>query len=288
VLITADQKGTCLLIDRQTKRPIFSVEQAQPVLHVASSSIASFLVQSRPSLVTMYDSTTTQPITRLETGSNSFCRCHQPQEGLLASGTANENELALWDLASAHQQPVVSFTHPAAGMLMDCKMISPLFLAGAYEDGALLVFDVRRPSSELVFAQLSIQPNKTVATSFDVFPDGGLLRGVGGGCSDELVVFKLDLSDSSSASKTVPGAHTPGRGKGVGQITIRGSDGAIAAVGSWDSRVRVVHARTGKHLAVLKHHKDSVNAVAFSPCGQWLCSGGKDCLVVEWGGLYTN
>ena len=51
------------------------------------------------------------------------------------------------------------------------------------------------------------------------------------------------------------------------------------ASGSWDKTVRIWEVATGKELWQLNAHSDEVNAVAWSPCGQWLASGGGDKMV---------
>jgi WD40 repeat protein len=51
--------------------------------------------------------------------------------------------------------------------------------------------------------------------------------------------------------------------------------GAITNVVVWD-------AQTGQPMLTLKGHRNLVYAVAFSPNGQWLATGGEDCLVKLW------
>ena len=60
-------------------------------------------------------------------------------------------------------------------------------------------------------------------------------------------------------------------GPGVGDVIAAGAD---------DGRIHFICAQTGeKILCPLKAHSDFVNAVAWSPCGQWLASGGEDKMV---------
>ena len=43
--------------------------------------------------------------------------------------------------------------------------------------------------------------------------------------------------------------------------------------------VSIFNMETNEVLCTVKAHSDKVNAVAWSPCGQWLASGGEDKMV---------
>jgi len=59
-----------------------------------------------------------------------------------------------------------------------------------------------------------------------------------------------------------------------------GPAGDVIAAGSSDGRIHFICAQTGeKILCPLRAHSDWVKAVAWSPCGQWLASGGDDKMV---------
>ena len=49
--------------------------------------------------------------------------------------------------------------------------------------------------------------------------------------------------------------------------------------GCGDGTIQVFDAQSGDRLSTVKAHSDFVGAVAWSPCGQWLASGGDDNMV---------
>ncbi|KAJ9472700.1 U4/U6 small nuclear ribonucleoprotein PRP4-like protein [Diplonema papillatum] len=59
-------------------------------------------------------------------------------------------------------------------------------------------------------------------------------------------------------------------------------DGSLAAVSDLSGIVRVWDLRSGKSVFLLEGHMKQVTAVAFSPCGWQLCTGGHDNLIKAW------
>uniref|UniRef100_A0A8C1W432 Guanine nucleotide binding protein (G protein), beta polypeptide 1-like n=1 Tax=Cyprinus carpio TaxID=7962 RepID=A0A8C1W432_CYPCA len=72
---------------------------------------------------------------------------------------------------------------------------------------------------------------------------------------------------------------------GVSQLCIR-ADGKILATAGWDDNIRVFGWKKLKPLAVLQHHTDMVNSVAFSdhqdPPQRLLAAGSKDQRISVW------
>ena len=53
----------------------------------------------------------------------------------------------------------------------------------------------------------------------------------------------------------------------------------IVVSGSHDKTIKTWDITSGSCLSTLTAHSDEMNAVAWSPCGQWLASGGNDKMV---------
>lgn len=100
---------------------------------------------------------------------------------------------------------------------------------------------------------------------------------IAGGANSEVTWLALDATAGALHRKRACALAQ----EGVGDVCVRG-DGRIAAVGTWEGTVRLYHARRAKQLAVLKHHKRSVAAVAFKPGAGMLASGGRDGVIALW------
>lgn len=72
---------------------------------------------------------------------------------------------------------------------------------------------------------------------------------------------------------------------GVSSARVR-ADGKILATAGWDNNIRVFGWKKLKALAVLQHHTDMVNSVAFSdhqdPPQRLLAAGSKDQRITVW------
>ena len=53
----------------------------------------------------------------------------------------------------------------------------------------------------------------------------------------------------------------------------------IVVSGSDDATIKTWDITSGSCLSTLRAHSDWVRAVAWSPCGQWLASGGDDEMI---------
>jgi WD40 repeat protein len=60
-------------------------------------------------------------------------------------------------------------------------------------------------------------------------------------------------------------------------------DGLRVAVGDSEGGIHVYHPRNSSYSPVLRAHQGPVRALAFSPDGRRLISGGQDAAVMVWG-----
>ena len=100
---------------------------------------------------------------------------------------------------------------------------------------------------------------------------------IAGGASTQLTWLQLDAAQGSLTRRRACKLAQAG----IGDVCVR-NDGRVVGTGGWDGSVRVFHARRAKPLAVLKHHKRAVAAVAFSAETGMLASGGRDGVIALW------
>ena len=168
----------------------------------------------------------------------------------------------------------------------------------------MLTWDLRQTTAPVAVLQLSSEPcfalacvagkTKDLPGTQDIATEGpkvavgasdAILESVNshphtiiaGGASKDVSWLTLDLT----AGKLIRRRACMLAEEGVGDVCVR-SDGRIAAVGTWEGTVRLYHARRAKQLAVLKHHKRTVAAVAFQPTSGVLASGGRDGSIALW------
>jgi len=287
LLLAGDQNGQVTLLHRPSRRALHAFEAApSSVLSLWALDNITYVVQTRSAGVAAYDFETHQASWTVATGSASFCRCavrQSPEASpLVACANEHESTLALWDVRTPGDPVWRATPNDKCGMLMETRFIGSEHVAGVYEDGTLRVFSVKlSPSSQddshSELLSLAVQPDASVATSFDVVANSPPDRIVGfaGGASDQLAAFKLNLASGVGEATLFAGSYTPGKGMGINMLRIRQSDRRVAAIASWDGRTRMVHVRTSRHLAALRDFIEAVQCVAFSPDGTQVASGGN-------------
>ncbi|XP_051552696.1 guanine nucleotide-binding protein subunit beta-like protein 1 isoform X1 [Myxocyprinus asiaticus] len=215
----------------------------------------------------------------LLTGSVGFCQCSLLEtcagSTLLAHPTEQMEDVSVVEMRS--WTPVCTLKSDSKlGMLMCMKMwqadSGPVLCAG-YEDGSLVLWDVsnRRP-----FSCLKAHPEPVMCLDVDLHRQ----KGISGSSEKILHSWTLDnqqvLQMNNSSHLTNPG---------VSQLRIR-ADGKIVATAGWDNNIRVFGWKKLKPLAVLQHHTDMVNSVAFSdhrdPPQRLLAAGSKDQRISVW------
>ncbi|KAI7812333.1 guanine nucleotide-binding protein subunit beta-like protein 1 isoform X1 [Triplophysa rosa] len=215
----------------------------------------------------------------LFTGSVGFCQCSlletQPGSTLLAHPTEHMEEVSVVEMKSWTQ---VCTLKPdlKLGMLMCMKMwqaeSGPVLCAG-YEDGSVILYDV---SHRRLFSCLKAHTEPVMCLDVDVCRQ----KGVSGSSDNILQSWTIDdqrnLQMHGSVQLTNPG---------VSSARVR-ADGKILATAGWDNNVRVFGWKKLKPLAVLQHHTDMVNSVAFSdhqdPPQRLLAAASKDQRITVW------
>ncbi|BGP50896.1 Astra associated protein 1 Asa1 [Rhodotorula kratochvilovae] len=83
------------------------------------------------------------------------------------------------------------------------------------------------------------------------------------GADHHLVAYRI--SDSNDAEAARPRSHTElTTSAGHAGVAVR-ADGKVVATAGWDGEARIHHAKTLAPLAVLSHHRTSLQALAFAP-----------------------
>lgn len=136
-----------------------------------------------------------------------------------------------------------------------------------------MLWDVshRRP-----FSCLKAHPEPVMCLDIDVCKQ----KGISGSSEKILQSWTLDNQQNLQMHDSVQMTNP-----GVSQLRIR-ADGKILATAGWDNNIRVFGWKKLKPLAVLQHHTDMVNTVAFSdhqdPPQRLLAAGSKDQRISVW------
>jgi len=120
-----------------------------------------------------------------------------------------------------------------------------------YESGDIYLLDLNAGAS---VSQFKIE-NVPMAVDFD--NNNG--KGVFGTESDVVIIFKIE-SDLRFCVQKLLTLTNPG----VSAVTIR-QDKKVLVLGCWDGNIRVYSWKSGRNLAVLTEHTETVNALCYSP-----------------------
>ena len=216
---------------------------------------------------------------------------------LIAMPSADAQSVVFWDSrqAGVARTFLPTVTRERAGMCMCLRFIGPDAFLSGWEDGTLQLFDVRATSRPCV-RQVHSEPLLCI----DVCPKGK--AAVTGSADCKVCVIPLlaptpcedgveqagagaNIALGEPTAREIPVTNESSGSGGIAAVRVR-ADGRVVATGGWDRRVRVWQWRRMKPLAILRHHKSTVNALDFSPCGRWLASGSSDGTIALWEGLF--
>lgn len=185
---------------------------------------------------------------------------------MLAASTSEQSHVAVVALEGGETVTTLKPQH-SVGMVMDMKPGGEDLIMAGYEDGSIVVWDVRFPHHEKNSAQL----HQEAVSSFDYCQR--TQRGVSASVDGSLISWGgAELKQTATANI-----------KGGAACVRARPDGKLFAVGGCDSRIHVFSGRPKLLLlAVVRAHTQSVQSLAFNDCDQTFAAGSRDKTVSMW------
>lgn len=185
---------------------------------------------------------------------------------MIAASTAEQSHVAI--LALDGDETVITLKpHQTVGMLMDIGAAGEDLVMTGYEDGSIIVWDMRSTDRELNAVRL----HSEAVSSFDYCER--TQRGVSASVDGSVVSWHgTELEQTATAN--IKG--------GVACVRTR-HDGKLFAIGGCDSRIHIFSGRPKLlPLAVVRAHTQSVQSLAFNSCDNTLAAGSRDKTVSMW------
>ncbi|KAK5578999.1 hypothetical protein RB653_008675 [Dictyostelium firmibasis] len=263
----------------------------------------NILSQGRDGVIKIWnivDNSTFKNTYRLDTNSLSLGKCSSIYNLLSISGsgidpTSSPSQVEIWDLKN---KKVINKLKPnnqqlfeKLGLPMSLKLYyhnnddnnnnnnnidssnqsnDQIRLCTGYENGELLIWDLRNTSIPLVSTKLHNEPILSFALS------NNSTKGISGSGDTNIIEFNINYETKQfNITKT----HKLNNG-GISEIKIR-NDEKIYATAGWDKRIRIFNFKKQIPLAILKYHTESVYSIDFNS-NNILASGSKDCRIALW------
>lgn len=204
-----------------------------------------------------------------------FCKIEVDSTFLYLPG--DNAEIKVMNLNNYNMEKCLCCTADKLGEVMAMKAMKYLscsLLLVGYESGDMYMWDVFKGNR---ISQYKID-NVPMALDFDVHSG----KGVCGTESNKVVIFRIDTDFTFSHEKSILLTNP-----GVSTAIIR-PDRKIMVLGCWDGNLRVYSWKSGRILAVLSEHAETINDLSYSSCviKMWdsilLAAGSKDKSVSLW------
>lgn len=191
---------------------------------------------------------------------------HLHDKLLLAASTTEQSHIAVTAVDNGERVTLLK-PRQTVGMVMDIRATREDVILAGYEDGSIIVWDVRSPDREINAARLHTE----AVSSFDYCERTE--RGVSASVDGTVISWGgTDLKQTATADV-----------KGGAACVRARHDGKLFAVGGCDSRI---HIYSGKPklsaLAAVRAHTQSVQSLAFNGHDQTLAAGSRDKTVSVW------
>jgi WD40 repeat protein len=153
------------------------------------------------------------------------------------------------------------------------KTESQFCVACCYESGSLLIWDLLKQDSPLIYHKQHLQ-DPILSFAFSVSLETVFL--VGASESFSVVRFaQTNWNFEDEKQITLPS-------RGVNRVEIR-ADQKLVSLACWDHRVRLYSTKSFKPLAILKHHTKTVQVLAVPTYpSNLIASGGSDGHIAIW------
>ena len=241
---------------------------AQSIRSLAFSPDGRVLASACPNQpIRLWDPATGQQISKLEAGTDLYCRLvFSPSGSTLAAFAVRaqgqtqicQHDVVLWDVATGKTRRLEGYRH--TGFHFSDVAFSPdgRTLASTEDDRTVFLWDF------VTAKQIGRITGPLGGFSTLVFsPDGKMLASSGGNCT-----INLWEVPSGKAIRSEVGTDGPVQALAVSP------DGKLVACGGWlDQAIHLWEADTGRELGQLTGPERTTHSLAFSPDGTLLASG---------------